>query len=170
MAVTRWEDVAALLIGGIAGSMAGALLVRAGVRPDHAAAAMTAGGVALALASSGGTRLAGAGAAAAGTGQLAMAWMERERELAAMRNADGSGSAMSPEARHRISRALDRAFGMDRRDAVLAESGEEAPLAADLADVDELGDRDDVFGSDDGPTGVRASGVRIPDGDEPCGS
>lgn len=167
MATNTWEDMAAMVIGGIAGSMAGALLVRGGIRPDHAAAAVAAGGVAVALAGSGGTRLAGVGAAATGTGQLAMAWLERERELAAVRNGTvDPDSVLSPEARHRISQALDRAFArIDRENAARRVATEdETEAAAHWADIAELGDRADEFDVGDGPTGVGAPGVRIPDG------
>ena len=66
------------VLGGVAGSMVGGLLVRAGVKPTTAAVGVTVAGTVGASTMKGMGRLAAGGAAAAGAGQLALAWLSNQ--------------------------------------------------------------------------------------------
>jgi hypothetical protein len=159
MAVSRLEDVAALVIGGIAGSMAAALLVRAGVRPERAAAATAVGGVALALAGSREARLAGAGAAAAGTGQLAMAWMQREKQLAARNAGLTVRVVVRPGGRRWRPRGIEEAFALAREQ---IEMEDEARAMARWFAGEPLSGSPDERWSEDTETFAEAAGSADP--------
>lgn len=139
--MTAMEEVAALLIGGVAGSMAGALLVRAGVEPEHAAAAVAIGGAGVALAGSGATRVGAAGAAAAGVGQLALAFLQREEELR-QRNAGPIEEAPRKRVRLAFRPSIGRMFERAREQIDMEDEAAAMARDFDSADVGELGSDD----------------------------
>jgi len=74
------KDVAAFVLGGAGGAMAGGMLVRSGVSPTTAAVGVTVAGAAAAIGLRKHAQLAAGGAAAAGAGQLSLAWLAKQAE------------------------------------------------------------------------------------------
>ena len=125
-----WEDVLATVVGGVAGAVAGGLLVRSGLKPWQAASVMTVGGGALAVIMEGRGQLVAAGAAAAGAGQLALEWMAKEEVV---RNAPagswfGSRSDLV-DAIERERAGIDEAFAKAVAEMDSAATDEEASVS-----------------------------------------